>query len=256
MTTTLPHTSTSVEPATASVTPRRVDAIIPVYNEEHILAQSVETLRDFLTQHLQPHRWRIVVADNASIDHTLDVAKELTERYPDEVGYIHLDEKGRGRALRRAWLESDADILSYMDVDLSTGLESYPLLVQSIINGYDIAIGSRLMPESQTNRSPKREFISRSYNLLIKVSHQARFADAQCGFKAISHTAAQALIPLVENQEWFFDTELLLLAQKRDYKIKEIPVRWVEDPDSRVNIRKTAMEDISGLLRMRFRPKG
>ncbi len=232
----------------------RVDAVIPVYNEEHVLARSVETLRAFLREHLSQHRWRIVVADNASIDGTLAVAQRLAAQYPGEVAYIHLPRKGRGRALRRAWLESDADILSYMDVDLSTGIESYPELVQAIVNGYDVSTGSRLLPQSQTTRSPKREFISRCYNLMTKVSHFTHISDMQCGFKAISRKAAFELVPLVQNNEWFFDTELLLLAEKFGYRIKEIPVRWVEDPDSRVNIRKTAMEDIRGLTRLRLHP--
>ena len=141
-----------------------------------------------------------------------------------------------------------------MDVDLSTELEAFPLLVQSIVNGYDIAIGSRLLPGSRTTRSHKREVISRGYNLLVKLSHFTRISDAQCGFKAISRSAAQALTPLVQNQQWFFDTELLLLAAKRGYKIKEIPVHWVEDPDSRVDVIRTALEDIRGLLRLRFSP--
>lgn len=243
-----------VEVAQGEITPLRVDTVIPVYNEEHVLEHSVETLREFLGQHLRPHRWRILIADNASIDGTLPVAQELARRYPQEVAWLHLDQKGRGRALRVAWMTSDSDILSYMDVDLSTGLESYPPLVQAIINGYDIAIGSRLLSESQTTRSPKREFTSRAYNLLIKGSHFTRISDAQCGFKAISRAAARALVPLVQNQEWFFDTELLLLAEKRGYRIKELPVRWVEDPDTRVDIVKTALEDMRGLLRLRFTP--
>ena len=248
------RTGARVERARGRPLARRVEVVIPVYNEEHVLTQSVGTLREFLTENLKPHHWRILIADNASTDGTLRVAQELAAQYPEEVACLHLDQKGRGRALRVAWMTSDADILSYMDVDLSTGLEAYPLLVQSIINGYDVAIGSRLMSGSQTTRSPRREVISRAYNLLIKASHFSRISDAQCGFKAISREAARALVPLVQNQEWFFDTELLLLAEKRGYKIKEIPVRWVEDPDTRVNILKTALEDIRGLLRLRFTP--
>ncbi len=250
----LSHTVTTVETAAGLIKPQRVDVVIPVYNEAHVLEGSIEQLRAFLSAHLQPHRWRIVVANNASTDHTLEVAQQLAQTYPEEVGYVHLDQKGRGRALKRAWLESDADILSYMDVDLSTGLEAFPLLVQAIINGYDVATGSRLMSESQTSRSAKREFISRTYNLIVRLSHGSKVIDAQCGFKAISRPAVQDLVPLVVNNEWFFDTELLLLAQQRGYAIKEMPVRWVEDPDTRVNILRTALEDLLGLVRVRFRP--
>lgn len=229
-----------------------VDIVIPVYNEERVLERSVETLRSFLAQHL-PYRWRVLVADNASTDGTLALAQELARRYED-VDYLHLPQKGRGRALRQAWLASEAEVVSYMDVDLSTDLVAFPPLVAAILEeGYDVAIGTRLGPGSQTNRSPRRELISRTYNLLIKAFFFSRFSDAQCGFKALSRRAAQELLPLVENQEWFFDTELLLLAEKGGYRIKEVPVRWVEDPDTRVRIARTVSEDLRGLLRMRLR---
>ena len=237
---------------------KTVDAVIPVYNEEQVLAQSVGTLRDFLRQHLADYAWRIVIADNASIDRTLAVAQELAQKY-SEVTYIHLDQKGRGRALRKAWTESEADVLSYMDVDLSTGLEAYPPLVRAIAEeDYDIAIGSRLMKGAQTTRSFKRELISRIYNLIIKTMFFTRFSDAQCGFKAISQKAARELLPLTEDQAWFLDSELLILAEKKGYRVKEIPVRWVEDPDSRVRITSTAWGDLEGLWRIRRRgiPKG
>lgn len=227
-----------------------VDVVVPVYNEEHVLEKSVTTLRQFLAANL-PHKWRIVIADNASTDGTLAVAQRLAEQYPD-VSPLHIPQKGRGRALRAAWLGSDADVLTYMDVDLSTDLAYFPPLVAAIVDeGYDVATGSRLAKGAQTTRSLRREFISRSYNLLIRALFFTRVSDSQCGFKAVSREAAQQLVPLIENEEWFFDTELLLLAQKGGYRVKEIPVRWVEDPDTRVNIRKTVMEDLKGLARMR-----
>jgi glycosyltransferase involved in cell wall biosynthesis len=229
-----------------------VDIVIPVYNEEHVLERSVETLRSFVAQHL-PCSCRVLVADNASTDGTLAVAQDLARRYED-VDYLHIPQKGRGRALRKAWLDSEADVVSYMDVDLSTDLMAFPPLIAAILEeGYDVAIGTRLGPGSQTNRSPRREFISRTYNLLIKVLFFTRFSDAQCGFKALSRRAAQELVPLIENQEWFFDTELLLLADKGGYRIKEVPVRWVEDPDTRVRIAQTVAEDLRGLLRVRLK---
>ena len=229
----------------------RVDIIIPVYNEEHIIAQSVAHLRDFLRGSVS-FDWTIIVADNASTDNTLTVAKSLSERYPD-VEYIYISQKGRGRALRKAWLGSSADIVSYMDVDLSTGLEAFPPLIAALEDGYDVAIGSRLISESQIERSLKREITSRGYNLLIKLILFTKFHDAQCGFKAVKRDVVQDIVPLIQNQEWFFDTELLILAEKRGYSIKEIPVRWVEDPDSRVHVMGTIIEDIKGLMRLRFR---
>ena len=229
-----------------------VDIVIPVYNEEHVLARSVDTLRAFLRDNL-PHTWRVVVADNASTDGTLAVARGLAEQHPAEVAVVHLPQKGRGRALRAAWLGSEADVLVYMDVDLSTDLSALPPLVDGIaVEGYDVAIGSRLARGARTTRSLRREVISRVYNLLIKAIHFTRFSDAQCGFKAVSRQAARRLVPLIKNEEWFFDTELLILAEKGGYRIKDIPVRWVEDPDTRVKIASTVSEDIRGLLRLRF----
>jgi glycosyltransferase involved in cell wall biosynthesis len=231
---------------------KTVDVVIPVYNEERTLAQSIATLRDFLSKNLST-KWKIVIADNASIDKTWEIAQSLPKQYPD-VAAVHIDLKGRGRALRKTWLESKADIVSYMDVDLSTELAAFPKLLQAIEEGYDIAMGSRLMRESKVKRSFKRELTSRGYNLIIKAMFFNKWADAQCGFKAITNKAAHALVPLIQNQEWFFDTELLILAGKKGYRIKEIPVAWVEDPDTRVKIMKTIREDLAGLLRLRFRP--
>lgn len=228
-----------------------VDVVIPVYNEEHVLSGTVETLRNFLAG--QPeHQWRIVVADNASTDGTLALAEELSCQY-EEVACIHLPLKGRGRALREAWLTSDADVVSFMDVDLSTDIAALPLLVAAIADeGYDIAIGSRLARGSETTRSFRREVISRVYNLLVRAMFFTHFYDAQCGFKALSRQAARELLPHAKNNQWFLDTEILILAEKGGYRIKEIPVRWVEDPDSRVRVASTAWEDIRGLVRLRF----
>ncbi len=230
-----------------------IDVVLPVYNEEHVLARSVIALRQFLNENL-PHPFRIVIADNASNDKTWELAQALSQQHSDVI-CLHLDQKGRGQALRHAWLDSSADIVSYMDVDLSTNLEAFPKLIQAIEEGYDVAVGSRHLPASLVKRSPGRELTSRSYNFLIKAMFLARLSDAQCGFKALSSEAAQELVPLIRNQGWFFDTELLILAHKKGYRVKEIPVTWVEDPDSKVSITKTALEELKGLLRMRFRPR-
>ena len=230
-----------------------VDVVIPVLNEEHSLPGCIDALSAFLGSELAAHTWRIVIADNGSTDATLDVAKGYAERQPEAVAYLHLDQRGRGRALRRAWLESDADVLTYMDVDLSTGLDAFPALVAAIADeGYDVATGTRLKRGAKTTRSLKRESISRSYNLLIKALFQTRFSDAQCGFKALSRSAVRALVPAIENNHWFFDTELLILAEKRGFRVKDIPVTWSEDPDTRVKIASTVMEDLRGLARLRL----
>jgi glycosyltransferase involved in cell wall biosynthesis len=230
---------------------RTVDVVIPVYNEEADLERSVDALRRFLGKSL-PYRWRIVVADNASVDGTLEIAKRLSSQYP-EVAYLHLDQKGRGRALRRAWLESEADIVSYMDVDLSTDLQAFLPLIDGLVKeGYHLAIGSRLKKGAKVERQLKREIISRCYNLLIRLMFRNRFSDAQCGFKALTRQAVLELVPIVEDQGWFFDSELLLRAEQKGYRIYEVPVGWVDDPDSRVNIVETAWGDLKGLFRVRF----
>ena len=227
-----------------------VEVVVPVYNEEAALPGSIERLTEFLAEQM-PNPWRVTIADNASTDGTGAVSKELASAYPN-VRYHHLPQKGRGRALRAAWLESDADIVSYMDVDLSTDLNHFPQLVAALESDYHVAIGSRLSRDSQVTRAFKREFISRSYNALIKSLFFTPFPDAQCGFKALTRQAAQAIIPSIENNNWFFDTELLIIAAKRGYRIKSVPVKWDDDPTSTVNITSTAMEDVRGLLRLRF----
>ena len=230
-----------------------VDVVIPVLNEERALPRCLDTLLDFLPRELPAHQCRVVVADNGSTDATLAVAERYAAERPDAVAAIHLDRRGRGRALRRAWLESAADVVSYMDVDLSTGLDGFPRLVSAIVDdGYDIAVGSRLARGAQTVRSFKREAISRSYNLLIKALFRTRFSDAQCGFKAVSRAAAQALTPAIVNNHWFFDTELLIIAEKRGFRVFDLPVRWEEDTDTRVKIASTVAEDLRGLARLRF----
>lgn len=226
------------------------DVVIPVYNEEQQLRDSVIKLRDFLKNNLKIP-WQIVIADNGSTDGTLKLALELSKEFP-QMKAVHIEQKGRGRALRRVWLESKSDILSYMDVDLSTDLSAFPPLIGAILEGYDIAIGARLSREAQVKRSLKREIASRAYNIIIKLIHQTHFSDAQCGFKAISRKAAQELLPLTLDNEWFFDTELLIQAEKKSYRIKEIPVKWAEDPGSTVKVLKTAYKDIKGLLRLKF----
>lgn len=230
--------------------PASVDVVVPVYNEEATLPRSIDRLTDFLANHLS-NPWRVTIADNASTDGTRAVSQELSAGYPN-VHYYHLPQKGRGRALRAVWLESQADIVSYMDVDLSTDLNHFPQLVEALESGYQVAVGSRLSRDSQVTRAFKREFISRSYNLLIRSMFFTPFPDAQCGFKALTRQAAQTIIPSIENNNWFFDTELLIIASKRGYRIKSVPVKWDDDPTSTVNITSTAMEDIRGLLRLRL----
>ena len=227
-----------------------VDIVVPVYNEEKALPGSIERLTGFLQDNVA-NPWQVIIADNASTDRTRPVSEELSRQYSG-VSYFYLPQKGRGRALRATWLASEADIVSYMDVDLSTDLAHFPQLIEALESGHHVVTGSRLSKESQVTRAFKREFISRSYNLLVKSMFFTGFPDAQCGFKALTRPAAQAIIPYIENNNWFFDTELLIIAAKRGYRIKSIPVKWDDDPTSTVNITGTAAEDIKGLLRLRF----
>ena len=230
-----------------------LDVIIPCLNEERALPESVCRLHQFMSSNLGKYEWGIVVADNGSTDGTLRAAADLADRFP-EVRYISLAERGRGRALRRAWTESVADVMVYMDVDLSTDLAHLPHLVAAVADeGYHLAIGSRLLPDSRVvGRTLKREITSRGYSLLFRSMFFTRFRDAQCGFKAVSRRVAHDLAPLVLDNGWFFDSELLILAQKCGFSIREIPVRWTDDPDTRVRIIRTAWEDVKGLLRLKF----
>jgi glycosyltransferase involved in cell wall biosynthesis len=227
-----------------------INITVPVLNEAGQLAASIGTLHRFLSEHCR-FEFEIVVADNGSTDGTLSIARDLAGKCPS-VRVLRLEEKGRGRALKRAWRESRAEICSYMDVDLSTDLHAFPSLVESLIGGgFDLAIGSRLLKPALTTRGIKRELISRCYNLLVKAAFRTRFSDAQCGFKAITRPAAQTLLPLVEDNGWFLDTELLVLAEKLGYRIFDLPVQWNDDPDSRVKIARTAWEDLKGIVRVR-----
>jgi len=225
-----------------------LDIVIPVHNEERTLVQSVETVR----RHLQtlPYESRVTIADNASTDATGLLAHQLAHRY-DDVAVVSLAQKGRGRALKQAWSQSDAEVLVYMDVDLSTDLNALLPLVAPLLSGHsDLAIGSRLARTARTTRGPKRELISRTYNVLLRGALRARFSDAQCGFKAIRRDVAEQLLPLIEDDEWFFDTELLIVAERAGLRIHEVPVDWVDDPDSRVDIVRTAAADLRGMGRL------
>jgi putative flippase GtrA len=226
-----------------------LDVVVPVHNEENDLEPCVRRLHAHLSGTF-PYPFRITVADNASTDLTSAVAKALAAELP-EVESFRLEQKGRGRALRTVWSASDAPVLAYMDVDLSTDLNALLPLVAPLISGHsDLAIGSRLARSSRVVRGAKREFISRAYNLILRGSLAARFSDAQCGFKAIRGDVAQRLLPMVEDTGWFFDTEMLVLAERAGLRIHEVPVDWVDDPDSSVDLVRTAADDLRGVWRV------
>jgi len=226
-----------------------LDIVVPVYNEQAVLADSVHRLHRYLTDTV-PFSARITIADNASTDDTPRIAAELAAELAD-VRVVRLEEKGRGRALHRVWSTSDAAVLVYTDVDLSSDLAALGPLVAPLISGHsDLAIGTRLARGARVSRGPKREIISRCYNLILKSTLSAGFSDAQCGFKAIRADVAARLLPHVEDTGWFFDTELLVLAERSGLRIHEVPVDWVDDPDSRVDIVATAAADLRGIGRL------
>jgi glycosyltransferase involved in cell wall biosynthesis len=227
----------------------QVEIVVPVYNEAEGLETSIRRLHAYLGERF-PFAWRITVADNGSNDGTATVARRLAATLPG-VAVVHLDQKGRGRALRAVWSASDADVVAYMDVDLSTDLDALLPLVAPLVSGHShLAVGSRLAPGARVVRGPRRELISRSYNLILRSVLRLGVRDAQCGFKAVRADALRTLLPEVEDEAWFFDTELLVRAQRAGLRIVELPVDWVDDPDSRVDIVRTALDDLRGVWRL------
>lgn len=226
-----------------------IDIVVPCHDEQDTLAAHVRRLHAFCRTSLH-HTWRITIADNASTDDTARIADDLAAMLPD-VRAVHLPEKGRGRALKAVWGASPATVLVYVDEDLSTDLAALEPLVAPLLSGHsDVAIGTRLAGSSRVVRGGKREFISRSYNLLLRTTMGVSFSDAQCGFKAVTREAAEHLLPLCEDDAWFFDTELLVLAEHAGLRIHEVPVDWVDDVNSSVHIASTATEDLKGMWRV------
>jgi len=229
----------------------KVEFVVPAYNEEKILEDTVSKLVDYFRENVSDD-WRITVADNASTDGTLDIAKALSEKY-ENVGYVHLDEKGRGRALKKAWTLSDADIVGYMDADLATDLRHVNDVISAIKAGADIVTGSRLIAGSNVERGLPREILSRGYNLLVKLILGVKFNDAQCGFKALRRDVFAELAPLTKHDEWFFDTELITIGEKMGYVVGEVPVEWHDDPDSKVDVISTTLNYLRSIVELRLR---
>ena len=228
----------------------RVDIVVPVYNEARVLAASIRTLVEFLSGECL-YDWRVVIADNASTDETPAIMWDIARRYTRVQG-MRIETKGRGIALKRAWIGSAAAIHAYMDVDLSTDLSALEPLLACVAEGHcDIAIGSRHVPGAVLRRSAKREVLSRTYNRFLRGLFRTSVTDAQCGFKAVSHRVVTDLMPRVESDGWFFDTELLLLAEQAGYRIAQVPVRWVEGADSRVKVGRTVAEYLHEMWRLR-----
>lgn len=232
----------------------KISIVLPVYNEAEILKENIEKLHSFMQETLK-YEYKIIIGDNGSCDNTQNIVKQLTEKY-ENISYFHLDKKGRGLVLKKIWNDCDSDIVSYIDADISADLSVFPALIDYIVNGYDIAIGSRLIDGVLTKRGLFRHVLSKIYNRFVKIFLSVKdFSDAQCGFKALRTDIAKRLIPNIKNDNWFFDTELLYLCEKERYKIKEIAVSWTERRPSKVKLFKAACEDLLGLIRLRTNTK-
>lgn len=206
------------------MTDPEVTAIIPVYNDRHSLESalpvSIETLSGITPS------FEILVAEDGSIDGSAEFVQEFGRNDP-RVRLLHSDERqGRGRALNRAIQESHGSIVCYYDVDLATDIHHLPELIGAIREGYDIATGSRLLPESMIVRTGGREFASRSYNLLVRLFLSSRLFDHQCGFKAFNRERILPVLPSIRDQHWFWDTEILVRAQRIGFRVREFPVHW------------------------------
>lgn len=227
-----------------------LNVVIPVYNEEAELAKSITTLVSYLQEHLSDFIWKVTIADNASTDHTLAIARDLAKK-DKRIFAVHLPQKGRGRAVKYVWSNDNSDISAYMDVDLSTDLKHFPPLVRALLRGYDVAIGTRNARGARVyGRNTLRTFTSKTYITIIKSFFWVHFSDAQCGFKAVTRRIVISLLPMIKDEGWFFDSELLILAEKMGYRIYEEPVTWIDNPGSTVRVMKTAQGDLEGLWRL------
>lgn len=206
---------------------KTLDIVIPVYNNSDVLERSIKKQIEFYSKNMSAFDWQIIIANNTSTDNTSDIAKKLSMQF-ERVHFLDIPIKGRGNALKSAWSSSKADFLSYMDVDLATDLNAFPCLINNLAEGYDVSIGSKYISGASCKRNLSRYIISRFFNIFIKILFNAKFTDAQCGFKAITKTAASKVLPKINDGNWFFDTELLVYAQWAGLRIKDVPVTWVE----------------------------
>ncbi len=228
---------------------KSITIAIPVYNEEADLPKNIPKLHSFLKENMNNYDWEIVIIDNASTDRTSEIGQRLSQQI--RIKYLRLEKKGRGRALAEAWNKSKSDYVSYMDIDLSSDIKSFPKLIKALDDGADIAIGSRLVKGAEVHGRPiLREVMSRGYSFLFRTFFRTSFSDAQCGFKAIKKSSWLRLEPLVHDIGWFFDSELLIIADKAKFRIAEVPIIWQDDPASTVKVAKTAWGDIKGLIRL------
>lgn len=236
----------------------KIDFCLPVYNEEKIMKGSVVRLLEFCQSQNWNFNWQIALLINGSRDQSLEIARQLAERHPDRIVCFDYPEAGRGRALKKYYLASQADILTYMDIDLAVSLDNIQPLIDPIICGQaDMVIGSRLLPESRIKRSFIRELSSQSYNYLSRIILGHKFSDMQCGFKAVKTESFKKLSPFITDTQWFFDTEMIAFGHLFDYRIKEIPVDWSEnrwdERKSKVKMFRDSFKFFINLLDLKFR---
>lgn len=228
--------------------------VLPVYNEEKIIEGHALKILNYCQQNLQDD-FQIVIADNASSDATSQIAQRLTQLYP-QIKYYHLEQRGKGLAIKSVWRKFEADFYIFMDADLSTDLSALPNLLEVLkTSGADLVAGSRYLKNSQIKRSSGRLIISKIYNLIINILFRCSIHDLANGFKGANRLVVEKILPLTKNEKWFFDSELTLLTHHYGYRVKEIPVAWQEHrtTKSRVNIISTSLEYLIELIKLKLR---
>lgn len=230
---------------------KTVEITIPVYNEQQELKKNITHLAKFCEKNLNEYNWHITIADNASTDTTPTIASALSKQN-QHMHLFRLEQKGRGRAIKVVWSQSNADYYVYMDLDLSTDLLHLPKILNALEKGNDIAIGSRLKKGARVEgRTVIREITSRALNFFfIQLFFHTHFTDAQCGFKAVTKRVVLDLLPRIEDNGWFFDGELLIIGEKMGYKIYEEPVHWIDNPGSTVQLLSTITGDVKTMIRL------
>ncbi|MFH0875070.1 MAG: glycosyltransferase [archaeon] len=230
---------------------KSIDIVLPVYNEEELLEYNTLKLHTHLSSFFKDYNWKIIIAENGSNDQTFRIAKKLCKKYSN-ISCFHLKTKGRGFALRNAWTDSKADIVCYMDIDLSTDLSHLKDLISSVGAKYTAATGSRLSNLSKVSRPIYRSFLSKSYNFLVRLILKTKIMDLGCGFKAAKRELIVPLFKSVKSNDWFFDAELFLLIEKKEYSIKQIPVKWMHGAKSKVKLTSIISEYMKSIIRMRI----
>ncbi|CAI49213.1 glycosyltransferase AglD [Natronomonas pharaonis DSM 2160] len=233
------------------MTDREVSVVLPAYNEADTIERTVNVTLETLSSFLPADSFEVLVAEDGCDDRTPDIASRMADA-DDRVRHFHSDERlGRGGALERAFEASDGEVLVYFDTDLATDMRHLEALVESVrTEGYDIATGSRRMPGKRQRREPERGIASTGYNALVRLFLRSPLYDHQCGFKAFDRDALLALADDIEDNHWFWDTELLVRAQRAGYDIKEFPVDWEPKGDTKVDLARDVFGMGSQILRL------